>query len=261
MVTESFVKISTEDKVRIITINRPPVNALGPTLMGQLKTAFQDFAKDPKVKVAILTGAGSDVFVAGADLKDFGKIKNIFHALRLTKMGQNLFSFIENLNKPVICAINGVCLGGGNELAMSCHYRIASERAKLGQPEINLGIIPGWGGTQRLPRIVGPSKATELILTGDKISAQEAFRLGLVDKVVPETELMKQATGLARQIGQKSLISISRAMKAIRKSLNSKLNAGLCTEARLFLGTLASQDCKEGIRAFLEKRQPQFQDR
>jgi enoyl-CoA hydratase/carnithine racemase len=261
MEADTFINISTEDKVRIITINRPPVNALGPTLMGQLRKAFEDFAKDRSVKAAVLTALGSDVFVAGADLKDFGKIKNIFHGWRLTRMGQKLFSFIEGLNKPVICAINGVCLGGGNELAMSCHYRIASERAKFAQPEINLGIIPGWGGSQRLPRITGPSKATELILTGDKISAQEALRVGLVDKVVPETELLKQAVGLGRQIGMKSLVAITRAMKAIRKSLNSRLSCGLYAEARYFLETLASQDCREGIKAFLEKRQPQFKDR
>lgn len=258
---ETFVKVSSEGKVRILTIDRPPVNALGPTLMGQLQQAFQDFKQDRSVKAAVLTGTGSDVFVAGADLKDFGKIKTIFHAWRLTRMGQKLFSFIEKLNKPVICAINGVCLGGGNELAMSCHYRIASDRAKFAQPEINLGIIPGWGGTQRLPRIVGASVATELILTGDKISAAEAHRIGLVNKVVPETELLKQAVGLGRRIAMNSLIPIELSMKAIRKSLWSRLECGLLYEAKLFLRTLASQDCKEGIKAFLEKRQPQFKDR
>ncbi len=258
--SEQFLKITTEDRVRVITIDRPPVNALGPTLIGQLWTAFRNFANDPKVKVAILTAGGSDVFVAGADLKDFGKIKNLFHGWRLARTGQKLFSFIENLNKPVLCAVNGVCLGGGMELAMSCHYRIASDRAKFAQPEISLGIIPGWGGTQRLPRIVGASKATELILTGDKINAQEAFRIGLINKVVPDMELQKQALGLARQISQKGLVAIGCAMRSIRKSLGSKLWFGLYFEVRYFLETLASQDCREGIKAFLEKRQPQFKD-
>jgi len=258
---ESVVKVSTEDKVRIIVVDRPPVNALGPTLMGQLKKAFEDFKQDRGVKAAILTAKGSDVFVAGADLKDFGKIKTIFHAWRLTRMGQKFFSFIENLNKPVICAINGVCLGGGNELAMSCHYRIASERARFAQPEINLGIIPGWGGTQRLPRIVGPSRATEVILTGDKVSAAQALEIGLVDQVVPEADLMKHAMSLAKRISQKSLISIEQAMKGIRKSLCARLDRGLVCEARLFLRTLVSADCKEGMKAFKEKRQPHFKDR
>jgi len=261
MRSEQFIKVRDEGKVRILTIDRPPVNALGPTLMGELKEALTAFSKDRSVKAAVLTANGTDVFVAGADLKEFGKIKSIFHAWRLTRMGQKLFTFIEKLNKPVICAINGVCLGGGNELIMGCHYRIASERAKFGQPEINLGIIPGWGGTQRLPKIVGPSKACELILTGDKISASEALRIGLINKVVPEAELLKQAVGLGRRIAMNSLIPIGLSMKAIRKSMRSKLAIGLCYEARLFMRSLVSQDCKEGIKAFLEKRQPQFKDR
>jgi enoyl-CoA hydratase len=258
---EKYIKAVDEDKVRIITIDRPPVNALSRTLLTELRTAFQEFKKDRSVKAAILRTEGSAYFTAGADLKDFSKIKNLFQAWNITRTGQKLFNFIESINKPIICAINGICVGGGVEMALSCHYRIASEQAGISVPEIRLGIIPGWGGSQRLPRIIGPSKATELILTGDKISAVEGRRIGLIDKVVPEDELLEEAKRLGGRIAKNSLVTIDLAMKAIRKSLKSKLASGLHAEAKYFLRSLASRDCKEGVRAFMEKRGPQFKDR
>jgi len=163
--------------------------------------------------------------------------------------------------QPVICAINSICVGGGNELAMACHLRIASDRARLGQPEINLGIIPGFGGTQRLPRLVGASKARELILTGDMITAQEAFRIGLVDRVVPDGELLRQALGLAKKLAAKSRTATALALEAIREGLRKSLEEGLDYEAKLFGRVAGTEDMHEGVRFFLAKSPPRFQDR
>jgi len=172
-----------------------------------------------------------------------------------------VFLKIQRLGKPVIAAINGVCLGGGLELAMSCHLRVSGDRARFGQPEVNLGIIPGWGGTQRLPRLIGKGKATEWILTGEMYTAQDALRLGLVSQLVPQDQVLKAAKDLARKIAAKSAVAIGQALKAIEEGIDKPLVEGLALEAKMFTAVAQSEDSREGVKAYLEKRQPQFKDR
>jgi enoyl-CoA hydratase/carnithine racemase len=250
-----------EDRIAIVTIDHPPVNAFNAQTVQDLSAAVDMALEDEAVKVVIITGAGQLAFVAGADINEINSIKDADHAMELARAGQVVLNKIERAKKPVIAAINGVCLGGGLEMAMACHMRIAGDRARIGQPEINLGIIPGWGGTQRLPRIVGPSKAAEMILTGDPITAQEAYRLGLVNKVVPMGDVLKEAKGLARKIASKSAVTIACAMDAIERGRHRPLTEALEVEIQQFGTITQSDDMKEGVQAFLQKRQPQFKDR
>ena len=260
-VNREFIKVKVEERVALVTIDRPPVNALSLKTMQELSETLGELGKDPQVKVIVLTGEGKNMtFIAGADLKEMAQINSSEQAETLAKNGQEVFNQIERMKKPVIAAINSVCVGGGNELAMACHIRIASDRARLGQPEINLGIIPGFGGTQRLARLAGASKARELILTGDMITAQEALRIGLVDRVVPDGELLRQVLGLAKKIASKSAPSLAYALDAIAAGLDNTLEKGLAEEARLFGKIAETEDMREGVRAFLEKRQPSFKD-
>ena len=262
MAEKEFIKIKIEERVALVTIDRPPVNALNGTAMEELSQAVDELAKNPEVKVLVITGEGKNMtFIAGADVKEIAALRASKEAEETARKGQGVLNRIEQMKKPVIAAINSVCLGGGNELAMACHIRIASDRARLGQPEINLGIIPGFGGTQRLARIVGESKARELILSGDMITAQEALRIGLVDRVVPDGELLRQALGLARKLAAKSAVALGEALEAIRVGFDKSLDEGLAFEARLFGKIAGSADMQEGVRAFLEKRQPKFTDR
>lgn len=262
MAERQFLKLKIEERVALLTIDRPPVNALNSQTMQELADTFRELEQNPEVKVIVLTGEGkNNTFIAGADVKEIAQLKSSKEAEEIAKKGQSVLSLIEKLKKPVIAAINSICLGGGNELAMACHLRIASDRARFGQPEINLGIIPGFGGTQRLARLVGPSKAREIILSGDMLTAQEAFRIGLVDRLVPDGELLRQAMGLAKKIGTKSALAISYTQEAIGDGLEKSLEAGLDLEARLFARMVETEDMKEGLRAFLEKRQPKFQDK
>lgn len=257
--TQQYVKVRIEDKVAVITIDHPPVNALNTPTMTELNAAFDAVAADPNVKAVILTGNGM-AFVAGADINEIGGITDAAQAKALVSSGQALFDKIEALKKPVICAINGVALGGGLELAMACHIRIASDRAKLGQPEINLGIIPGFGGTVRLPRIVGWAKATEMLLTADTITAQEAFRVGLVNKVVPESDVLKISMGLAKKITFFGAKAIEGIMESLAYGCDHTMAESLAKEADLFARVSQSADMKEGVAAFKEKRRPNFQD-
>ncbi|MBI2174911.1 MAG: enoyl-CoA hydratase/isomerase family protein, partial [Candidatus Omnitrophica bacterium] len=197
----------------------------------------------------------------GADIKEVAQITSVEAAKEMAALGQAVFLKIQRMQKPVIAAINGVCLGGGLELAMSCHLRISGDRVRFGQPEVNLGIIPGWGGTQRLPRLIGKAKAMEWILTGDMIMAQEAARLGLVNQVVPQDQVLKAAKDLARKIASKSAVAVSAAVSAMEQGIDVSIEEGLAKEAEAFSKVAASEDSKEGIKAFLEKRQPQFKDR
>jgi enoyl-CoA hydratase/carnithine racemase len=256
-----FIKISKEDSIAILTIDRPPVNALNIEAMSELDQAVEEMQKDAQVKVIIITGAGSMAFVAGADVNIIGQIKSAQEGEALALQGQKILNRIENSSKVVIAAINSMCLGGGNELIMACHLRVASDRARFGQPEINLGIIPGFGGTQRLARLCGTSRAMELVLTGDVITAQEAHRIGLVNRVVPEAELLRQTLHLAKKIASKGQVAVRLAVKAINEGVNVPLQAGLQLEAKLFSQTCETLDRSEGVKAFLEKRQPKFQDR
>lgn len=256
-----FVKTTIEDRIAILTIDHPPVNAFDKQTMQELGEAVAEAVADANVKVAIITGGGQMAFVAGADINEFTRLTTPEAAKAFIENGQRTFDKIENSPKPFIAAINGVALGGGMELALSCHMRIIGDRARLGQPEINLGIIPGWGGTQRLTRIVGPAKATELILTGDNLTAQEAFRLNLVNKVVPGGEVLKTAKDLAKKIAAKGGLAIAAALNAIGQARDSELSVGLAVEAENISKLTASEDAREGISAFLEKRQPVFKDK
>jgi len=255
------VKMAVEDRVAVLTIDHRPVNALDRQTLRELGEAVDVIGADPAVKVIVITGGGSLAFVAGADIKEVGQIKSPQEAQEMAALGQAVFLKIQRLTKPVIAAINGVCLGGGCELAMACHLRISGDRARFGQPEITLGIIPGWGGTQRLPRLIGKAKATEWILTGDMYTAQEALRLGLVNQVVPQDQVLKVAKDLARKIASKGAVAITQSLRAIEEGLDHSLEEGLAKEVQAFGHVASSEDSQEGIRAFLEKRQPQFKDR
>ncbi len=258
-----YVKIAVEDRVATLTIDHPPVNAFNPQVIQELSDVVDELNADDEVKVVVITGAGQIAFVAGADITEFDRMlreRDLLAGEAFLRKGQETFSKIEDSTKPYIAAINAVCLGGGLELAMACHLRIAGDRARLGQPEINLGIIPGWGGTQRLPRIMGPAQAAQMILTGNPITAQEAAKMGLVNKVVPGGAVLKEAMGLAKIIARKSAVAIKATMQAIRAGLDAELSDGLRAEANQFKALFASEDMREGVSAFLEKRKPQFQD-
>ena len=255
------VKVSMEDRLAIVTIDHRPVNALDRQTLQELGQIIDAAGAEPTVKVVILTGGGSLAFVAGADIKEVAQLTSVDAAKDMAALGQAVFLKIQRCSKPVIAAINGVCLGGGLELAMACHLRISGDRARFGQPEVNLGIIPGWGGTQRLPRVIGKAKAIEWILTGDVYTAQEALRLGLVNQVVPQDQVLKAAKDLARKIASKGGVAVTQALQAIEAGIDRALEEGLAREAEAFRAVAGSEDSREGVKAFLEKRQPQFKDR
>ena len=255
------VKVAVEDCMAIVTIDHRPVNALNRQTLQELGQMADAIRNEASVKVVILTGGGSLAFVAGADIKEVSQLSSIEAAKAMAALGQSVFLKLQQLHKPVIAAINGVCLGGGLELAMACHLRISGDRARFGQPEINLGIIPGWGGTQRLPRLIGRAKAIEWILTGDMVTAQEALRLGLVNQVVPQDQVLKAAKDFARKIASKGAIAIAQALRAIEEGFGLPLEQGLAREAEAFGVVASTDDSREGVKAFLEKRQPQFHDR
>jgi enoyl-CoA hydratase/carnithine racemase len=261
MTERQFVKTSIEDRVAVITIDHPPVNALNMATLAELGAAVDEVIADTGVKAVVVTGAGQVVFVAGADINEFTKVTTAEQARAISRETHALFRRIELAPKPFVAAINGLALGGGLELAMACHMRVIGDRAKVGQPEVNLGIIPGWGGTQRLARLVGKAKAIELILTGDSISAQEAYRLNLVNKVVPGGEVLKTSRDLARKIAGKGAVAVQAALKAISAGSELPLEDGLALETEQFGAIALSEDAREGVSAFLQKRQPNFQDR
>ena len=261
MTDRQFVKTSIDERVVTLTIDHPPVNALNQSTLVELNEAVDEVIANPEVHAVVITGAGQLAFVAGADITEFAKIEDGNQARTVSQSVHAIYNKIELSPKPFIAAINGVALGGGLELAMACHMRIIGDRAKVGQPEINLGIIPGWGGTQRLPRLVGSAKAIELILTGDSITAQEAYRLNLVNKVVPGGEVLKTARDLAKKIGQKGALAAQSALRAIVAGAPQPLAAGLALEAEYFSKVAISEDGREGASAFLQKRQPMFKDR
>jgi len=245
-----------------ITINRPEArNALNTMVRQEIKDAVKDIEEDKEVKVAIITGAGDKAFVSGADIRDLKEMNSVGIEEYASTVGQQLYTEIENLRVPVIARINGFCLGGGCELAMACDIRVASENAKFGQPEINIGIFPGGGGTQRLPRLVGWGRAKELIYTGRIIGAAEAERIGLVDKVVPVDKLEETVNQLAETITSKSPLIISLVKKVINRGMYTDLAAGLSYEKGNFSLCFATEDHNEGITAFLEKRKPEFKGR
>ena len=251
--------VTRKGSIAIITFNRPKVlNTLNHATMAELSTAIDEMDRDAGVRSIILTGAGDRAFVAGADINELRAIADAAQGAEFAARGQGVFFKIENLSKPVIAAINGYALGGGCELVMACDIRMAADTAKLGQPEINLGIIPGYGGTQRLSRLVGKGRAQWLILTGDMISAQEALRIGLVDFVVPAAELMGAARELAHKIATKAPLAVSWAKRCIHVGTETDLVTACAYEASQFGLACGTQDRLEGTTAFLEKRPPQF---
>jgi enoyl-CoA hydratase len=257
----SNLLVAIDDRIATVTVNRPKVlNALDEATLKELDQAFISFETDPEVKVVILTGAGEKAFVAGGDIAAMQPLGPVA-ARRFAVMAQAVLGRIERSPKPVIAAINGYALGGGCELAMCCDLRIASETARLGQPEVNLGIIPGWAGTQRLPRLVGKGRAKELLFTGEMIDAREAWRIGLVNRVVPAVELMNAARELAGKIAVKGQIALSLAKEAVDRGLEMDLERASACEADLFGLCFATEDQKEGMLAFLEKRAAVFRDR
>ena len=259
--TNKFVNAEISDQIATLTINNPPANSLSMEVMKELSDSLDSLLPQAEARAVVITGAGS-LFVAGADIREIASIQSGQRGTELASEGQAIFDAIENFSKPVIAAINGIfCLGGGLELAMACHIRIAGERVRLGQPEIDLGIMPGFGGTQRLPRLVGTGKALEMILTGNRITAQEAKSIGLVDQVVPDGDVLKQARGLARKIASKGQVAVRGAIKAVIEGRSQSLKSGLELESKLFGSLCETADMKEGIKAFLEKRQPKFKDR
>lgn len=261
MADRQFVKLAVDERIAVLTIDHPPANALDVATLTELNGAIDDVAADSNVKAVIITGAGQFAFCAGADINVISSIKGPEDARQMVLTGQGILNKIENMRKPVIAAINAVCLGGGMEMAMACHMRIATDRARFGQTEPNLGLIPGFGGTQRLPRIVGKGKALELLLTGDMIPAQEAYRIGLVNKIVPEGEVVKAARDLAKRIVAKSQVTTRLIMEAVDEGLKTSLEQGLLNEAEKFAQVMGSDDAREGLSAFLQKRQPKFQDK
>src|SRR5712691_8562032 len=253
--------LEREGAVAIVTINRPKVlNALNAWTLDELGRAVLDLQHDDGVRVVIVTGAGEKSFVAGADISELA-VQTPTGGRELALTGQHVLDAIENLGKPVIAAINGYALGGGCELAMACTLRLAADTAKLGQPEINLGIIPGYAGTQRLSRLVGKGKAMELILTGAPISALEAERIGLVNRVVPAADLMNDAKALAGELAKHAPIAMRYIINAINKGLEMPFAEGCVFEATLFGLVASTDDMREGTKAFLEKRKPEFKGR
>src|SRR5258706_9650012 len=247
--------------IAYVTLNRPKVlSALNRRTWEDLQTAFEEARKDSAIRGVILTGAGDKAFIAGADISELTKCTAV-EAEESSTFGQGVLNLIENLGKPVVAAINGFALGGGCETAMACTIRVATENAKFGQPEVKLGILPGGGGTQRLPRLVGKGRALQLILSGEMISAPEAYRIGLVNEVVPAADLIPHAEEILKQIAANAPIAVKFAIEATNKGMQTSQDEGLLLEASYFGLCAATEDKTEGTKAFLEKRAPQFHGR
>jgi len=252
------LQVDIADGIAVVTVDRPKaLNALNEKTLCEMQQAFSSFAEDPRVQVIIITGSGEKAFVAGADIAAMQSL-SATQACRFAKLGHEVMRSIEGCPKPVIAAVNGFALGGGCELALGCDIRLASENARFGQPEVNLGVIPGFGGTQRLARLIGKGLAMEMIFTGDMIDAAEAHRIGLANKVVPAAELLDTAKQLAARIIGKSPYAVKLAKEAVRNGLEMDLARANQYEADLFGLCFASADQKEGMQAFLEKRPPKF---
>lgn len=253
----STLLLETTDNICLITINRPDkLNALNRIVIDELKSAIDDVYSTAEIKSAIITGSGDRAFVAGADISEFQDLTKE-EGMAMAKKGQDLFFQIENSPKPIIAAVNGFALGGGCELAMSCHFRIASENAKFGQPEVNLGLVPGYGGTQRLTHLIGRGRALELLISGNLIDAKTALSYGLVNHLSTFPELLNAARSILQTINSKAPIAVTKCIAAVNAVFDKKLN-GHEVEMKAFGECFATEDLKEGAKAFLEKRKPQF---
>jgi enoyl-CoA hydratase len=252
------LRVEKAERIATVTINRPDkLNALNDDLVAGLAAVLRTLATDDESRAIILTGAGEKAFVAGADIGELAQMTSL-SGVQSSRAGQDAFRLIETMRKPVLAAVNGFALGGGLELALACHIRIASDQAKLGLPEVKLGIIPGYGGTVRLPRLVGRGRALEMILTGEMIDAQEAFRIGLVNRVVPAADLLAATRALAAKMVANGPLALALAIEAVDHAYNSTTEDALRLESNLF-GLLAStSDMREGMAAFLEKRRAEF---
>jgi enoyl-CoA hydratase len=249
------------DGIAYVTVNRPKVlNALNAPTWKDLRAAFEDVRKDDAVRGVVLTGAGDKAFIAGADISELAHVTAV-EAEESSSYGQAVLNIIENLGKPVVAAVNGFALGGGCETAMACTVRVASENAKFGQPEVTLGLLPGGGGTQRLPRLVGKGRALQLILSGEMIGAQEAYRIGLINEVVRAADLIARAEAVLRRIFSNAPVAIRYALEAVNRGMETSQSEGLALEASYFGLCAGTEDKKEGTSAFLEKRAPQFKGR
>ena len=255
------VLYAIKGSIAYVTVNRPKVlNALNTPTWSDLRKAFEDARADAAIRGVILTGAGDKAFIAGADISELAHLSG-FEAEQSSRFGQEVLDLIENLGKPVVAAVNGFALGGGCETAMACSIRIAVESAKFGQPEVALGLVPGGGGTQRLPRLVGKGRALQLILGGEMITAQDAYRMGLVNEVVAAADLIPRAEAIVKRIASNAPIAVKLALEAVNKGLEADQSDGLLLEASYFGLCAATEDKKEGTTAFLEKRSPRFQGR
>ena len=254
------LKYEIKEGIAYITINKPDtLNALSKEVLEELQTAFDDISRNPEAKVVILTGEGK-AFVAGADISQMASYSGV-EGQDIIRQGSRIINNIESLDKPVIAAVNGFALGGGCELAMACDIRIASEKAQFGQPEVSLGIIPGFGGTQRLPRLVGKGMAKYMIMTGEYVKADEALRIGIVEKVVAPEDLMPTCEALAKTIMSKAPIAIKASKIAINNGIMLDISTGIALESEAFGGPFCSEDRVEGMTAFLEKRKPEFKNK
>jgi enoyl-CoA hydratase len=252
------VLLETTDRIAVLTVNRPQVlNALNRQTLMDIKGAVEQFRDDPEADILIITGSGEKAFIAGADIS-FMVDMTALEGRQFGQLGADVFRLIETVNKPVIAAINGFCLGGGCELAMACDFRICNEKSKFGQPEVSLGVTPGFGGTQRLPRLVGLGMAKQLLYTGEVIDAQEALRIGLVNKVFPNETLMEEARKIAGKIAAQGQISVQLCKTAVHEGMQSDIDRAMALESNIFGLCFASEDQKEGMKAFTEKRKAQF---
>jgi len=261
--TVTLANVAYEKKAAVayVTVNRPKVlNTLNTPTWADLRTAFEDARDDDAVRGVILTGAGDKAFIAGADIGELAHASAV-EAEQASRFGQKVLELVENLGKPVIAAVNGFALGGGCETAMACTIRIAVDTAKFGQPEVKLGLLPGGGGTQRLPRLVGKGRALQLILSGEMIGAQEAYRIGLVNEIVPAANLIARAEQILEQIASNAPVAVRLSLEAVNKGMDTSQSEGFVLEASYFGLCAATEDKKEGTSAFLEKRPPQFHGR
>jgi enoyl-CoA hydratase len=261
MTERDYLRVETADRIAVLTIDRPEkLNALNAHIVASLFDTLRELAADDEVRAVIITGAGEKAFVAGADIAELATMTPL-SGMVVSRAGQDAFRFLETMRKPVIAAVNGFALGGGLELALACHLRLASENARLGLPEVKLGIIPGYGGTVRLPRLVGRGRALELILTGEMIDAAEAYRIGLVNRVVPQPELLNSARAVAATMSANGPVALAMAMDAVDHAFHVGTEDALRLEATLFGLLAGTSDMKEGMAAFLEKRKSNFQGR